>query len=169
MSKKALQLLPQSIRTAFTRETWHVPLSLFEAVLYEDRHGLTQLLEGGADSNAIDYIGRTPLHIAVASGDLEAAQILLEHGANPNFGTDKVWSAPPLFIAARGDFGVNPLHRKRFGKYTHMLRLLLRHNANPNPNSRGRMAMHVCAACGFTAGMEALLVAKALLHNSIFG
>ena len=159
--RKALRQLPQSIMAVFTPKTSSTPLSLHDAVLSKNRDGLRRLLGEGADPNNTDTIGRTPLHIAAAIGDLDAAQILLEYDADPNYGTDEIWAAPPMFIAARGDFGFNPFHRKRFGRYTKMLRLLLRYNANPNLRSGGHTPLHVCADCGFTAGMEALIEAGA--------
>jgi ankyrin repeat protein len=41
------------------------------------------LLEHGADPNAKDNAGRTPLHIAVYLGHVVIVKILLEHGADP--------------------------------------------------------------------------------------
>ena len=83
--KKTLQLLPQSIRTAFIREAQPAPLSLFEAVLYEDRRGLTQLLENGADPNARSDMGTTPLlEVAKIGSWLSAARLLVKHKANLN-------------------------------------------------------------------------------------
>ena len=83
--KKALRLLPQSIRTAFTREIRPAPLSLFEAVLYEDRHGLTQLLEDGADPNALSDVGTTPLlEVAKRGSWFSAARLLVKHKADLN-------------------------------------------------------------------------------------
>ena len=160
-AKKALRQLPHSIKAVFIRKPSPAPLSLFDALLLKNRNRLRQLLVDGANPNNTDYIGRTPLHLAVAMGDLNSAQLLLAYGADPNYGTAEIWAAPPLFIAARGDFGFNPLHRKRFGKYTQMLRLLLRYNANPNLSRGGHTALHICAGCGFTAGMEVLLEAGA--------
>ncbi len=83
--KKALQLLPQSIRAAFIREAQPAPLSLFEALLFNDRRGLTQLLEDGADPNARSDAGTTPLLEAAQRGSwLSAARLLIKHKADLN-------------------------------------------------------------------------------------
>ena len=42
------------------------------------------LIAAGADVNARDEYGVTPLHAAAANGNAEVARVLLENGANPN-------------------------------------------------------------------------------------
>jgi hypothetical protein len=55
-----------------------------------DRHVRAQmvslLLSAGADPNASVQFGGKPIRIAVRERDLDCAQVLLEHGANPNLG-----------------------------------------------------------------------------------
>ncbi|MDE2767101.1 MAG: ankyrin repeat domain-containing protein [Chloroflexota bacterium] len=53
------------------------------------------LLERGADIDARDNYGDTPLHTAIASDRLDVAVVLLENGAD---------------VDARDDFGDTPLH-----------------------------------------------------------
>jgi ankyrin repeat protein len=42
-----------------------------------------RLLEAGADVNAVQQAGFTPLHAAAMSGRLDLAKLLLDHGADP--------------------------------------------------------------------------------------
>ena len=72
------------------------------------------LLEQGADANAPDSIGSTPLHAAVETGKAELVKALLAHGADPNarlieapfvlkgdfVGRRRLVGATPLWLAA---------------------------------------------------------------------
>ncbi|CBF75998.1 hypothetical protein AN3513.2 [Aspergillus nidulans FGSC A4] len=81
------------------------------------------LLEHGADPNARNKQGKTPLCLAVTLGDLggygqlEIARILLEGGADPNIPAYCGWR--PLSMAAHD---------------TQLVKLLLEHGARPSPN-----------------------------------
>jgi ankyrin repeat protein len=47
------------------------------------------LLEAGADPNARRQGGFTPLHEAVTTCNVELAELLLAHGANPHLSNDE--------------------------------------------------------------------------------
>jgi ankyrin repeat protein len=64
-------------------EFWTTPLLwASEGLNIEDGSILRLLLERGADINAQNRIGRTPLYVASKGGVLEAVRLLLEHGAD---------------------------------------------------------------------------------------
>jgi ankyrin repeat protein len=52
--------------------------------VYAARHTalITLLIERGANLEALDSAGRTPLHCAAAEGHLENVRVLVDHGAN---------------------------------------------------------------------------------------
>jgi ankyrin repeat protein len=61
------------------------------------------LLERGARINTRDNVnGRTPLHWAVWWGNIQAVQLLLEHGADVN-ASDKSGKTPSQLISASSE------------------------------------------------------------------
>ncbi|MFZ8806797.1 MAG: ankyrin repeat and protein kinase domain-containing protein [Pyrobaculum sp.] len=76
-----------------------------------------ELLEKGADPNAQDYDGRTPLHTAASKGDVLIVELLLKHSADLNTQTK---------------FGYTPLHLAAMEGHVDVVRLLLEHGANTN-------------------------------------
>lgn len=66
---------------------------LINAASNGDLSELARLVAHGADINAADYDGRTPLHLAAAEGKEMAVSYLLNHGANPS-AKDR-WGATP--------------------------------------------------------------------------
>ena len=57
---------------------------LIQAVQSSSMNFLGQLIRGGANINAIDILGRTAAHHAVAQNNLDALQLLLDEGAEVN-------------------------------------------------------------------------------------
>lgn len=57
---------------------------LLEAVMVGNLEAIQEALDARAHVNAVDARGRTALFIALERGDLPAAHMLLEQGANPN-------------------------------------------------------------------------------------
>lgn len=71
---------------------------LMEAVEKSDQYELERLLKNGADVNARDQNGNTPLASAALLGDVEAVRLLLDHGAGVN--ARGSLGVPPLILAA---------------------------------------------------------------------
>ncbi|HVO97078.1 MAG TPA: ankyrin repeat domain-containing protein [Bryobacteraceae bacterium] len=88
------------------------------AALYADAATLAGLLKQGADPNARNDVKATALIWAAV--DLEKTRVLVEHGADVNAASDDFRT--PLMIAARRPGG------------SAIVKYLLDHGANPNPN-----------------------------------
>ncbi len=114
------------------------------AVLYANAATLAQLLKMGADVNARNDTNATAL--MWAAKDVDKTRLLVEHGADVNAKSDDLRT--PLMIAARKPGGVA------------IVRLLLEHGANPNPNPRADTAsspLLEAATAGDAASFELLL------------
>ena len=127
----AVEMLRKGDRTGFIKAVNADPVLLnargpegstpfMYAVLYTDVPMLTTLLKKGADPNRHNDANATALMWAV--GDMGKTRLLLEHGADVNAKSDDMRT--PLMIAARHP-GNAPV-----------VKLLLDHGANPNPNAK---------------------------------
>ena len=67
---------------------------LIQSAAINDMPQLTALLTSGVNANCFDYDRRTPLHLAVAEGHVEAAKLLLQYGARVD--TEDRWGSSPL-------------------------------------------------------------------------
>lgn len=73
--------------------------ALFHAIDMEDVPALREALAAGADVEAMDAKGNTPLHNAIVTGNAALTRLLLEAGADPN--RDNENSHPPLVLVAK--------------------------------------------------------------------
>ncbi|KAJ3443233.1 ankyrin repeat ph and sec7 domain containing protein secg-related [Anaeramoeba flamelloides] len=58
---------------------------LCQAVIENDSEKLKTLIEKGVDVNQKDYIGRSPLHLAIYHKSIDCLKILLDHGAKISY------------------------------------------------------------------------------------
>ena len=80
------------------------------------------LIQNGANVNAVDKNGLTPLYFAVKNNKVDLARILLDHGAN---------------IEALSMYGETPLHHAAKANFIDMAALLLQNGANVNAVDNG--------------------------------
>ena len=67
---------------------------LIQSAAINDLPQLTALLASGVNANCFDYDRRTPLHLAVAEGHVDAAKLLLQYGARVD--SEDRWGSSPL-------------------------------------------------------------------------
>jgi peptidoglycan/LPS O-acetylase OafA/YrhL len=87
-----------------------------------DAAAIGERLQAGADVNAPDRIGVTPLGWAAIRGDVDSARLLIEHGANLN---------------ARNRDGAAPLHSAAFLGRPAVVDVLLKSGADINARTHG--------------------------------
>ncbi|MBC7804540.1 MAG: ankyrin repeat domain-containing protein [Akkermansiaceae bacterium] len=124
--------------TASDAEALHIAASRGDAAQ------VVRLLESGADVEARDARGRTPLLVAAREGRADAARLLLEAGAAVDARGESMSITPLMASAQRGDVA--------------LVRLLLEAAADPNAAARNGAGVLARAVIGGN-----LVVAKALL------
>src|SRR5579883_623078 len=75
---------PPTVRARAQRETKPIAVELFTAIKNGDATAIRTLLDNGADVNARDAEGNTPLILASFYGSPECVELLIERGADVN-------------------------------------------------------------------------------------
>jgi len=140
---------------------------LHQAAAKGDLKKVRKLVEEGADVNARDNIGYTPLHYAASYGHLDVARLLLEEGADVNARDNAGWT--PLHWAAayghvdvarllvergadvnaRDNIGYTPLHYAASYGHLDVARLLIESGADINArDDRGRTPLDLAKELG---------------------
>ena len=101
------------------------------------------LLEKGAEIEAKDNDGNTPLHSASIREHLEVVKLLLEKGADVN---------------AKSNAGQTPLHSASMDEYTEVMKLLLERGSDVNAKDHdGRTPLHEASRHGHPEAMKLFL------------
>jgi len=113
-----------------------------------DIEAVKQHLAAGADVNAIDHEGNTPLHHAVYNDQTEIIRLLIDKGAEVN-GKRK---------AANHEKGVAPLHTATWRSTIETMELLIDNGADVNmKRADGAIALHYAVWFGLKEKAEFLL------------
>ena len=113
-----------------------------------DIEAVKQHLAAGADVNAIDHEGNTPLHHAVYNDQTEIIRLLIDKGAEVN-GKRK---------AANNEKGVAPLHTATWRSTIETMELLIDNGADVNmKRADGAIALHYAVWFGLKEKAEFLL------------
>nr|6MWQ_A Chain A, DARPin, Muscle-type aldolase chimeric fusion [synthetic construct]6MWQ_B Chain B, DARPin, Muscle-type aldolase chimeric fusion [synthetic construct]6MWQ_C Chain C, DARPin, Muscle-type aldolase chimeric fusion [synthetic construct]6MWQ_D Chain D, DARPin, Muscle-type aldolase chimeric fusion [synthetic construct] len=120
------------------------------------------LMANGADVNALDRFGLTPLHLAAQRGHLEIVEVLLKCGADVN--AADLWGQTPLHLAATAGhleivevllkygadvnaldlIGKTPLHLTAIDGHLEIVEVLLKHGADVNAQDKfGKTAFDI--------------------------
>jgi uncharacterized protein len=127
------------------------PLDVFDAAAVGRTRGLEELLDADPSlAQAFAPDGFTALHLAAFFGQEDAAQALLERGADV------------AAVARNPDLQVTPLHSAAAGGHIAIVKLLLEHGADPNARQGGGFTpLHSAAQNDDRESVEALLAAGA--------
>jgi len=104
--------------------------ALFDAAKAGNIEAVKQHLDAGADVNAKDGGGWTPLHYAAGNSHKEIAELLIAKGADVN---------------AKNDKGRTPLHRAAIFGHKEIVELLIAKGADMNATEGGWTPLHDAA------------------------
>jgi ankyrin repeat protein len=125
---------------------------LLDAVKSGDQATVRALIEDGAEVNAVEADGTTPLHWAAYRSDLAVAGVLVEAGAN---------------VTAANRYGVRPLSLAGVGGNAGIIELLLVAGADPNTvQGEGETALLTAVRTGKLEAVEVLLAHGADVNAS---
>ena len=143
---------PASAQTPPTHDETVAYTGLHAAVIGGSVAGVERLVRDGADIDARDGFGRTPLMVAAFRRDLAVARALVELGANVNALEHQSYDAITI-AAVQND--------------TDMLQLLLSAggNARAITSPYGGMALIAAAHLGHVEAVQALIAARAPLDH----
>lgn len=129
------------------------PSSLTQAVGSNDIPSVRLLVTYGVPVDGVDSDGNTGLLVAVATWSIDAARILLQHGADPEF-CPKDAELSPFVLAARQN-------------QVELLQLMLDHGANANAAlAKGDFPLNTCICQGVKAEVVAVLLAAGANPNT---
>ena len=119
--------------------------SLFQAVIEGNEASVKILLAEGAEVDARDEIGKTPLIIAADKGYFPIVQLLIQNGADVNAQHNLHWTAL-MFAAGNG--------------HSAIIKLLIENGANMNIVSKSDYTALILASAGGYAEIVNLLLEK---------
>ena len=118
------------IKEAYAETKKHKDPALPLAAEVENNDFTKALLAKGADINATNTVGMTPLHFAAEEGNVTFVKTMIANGANLNITTKH--------------YKETPLHRAVLKYRSEITKLLISSGANPNiPNTWGRIPLQV--------------------------
>jgi cytohesin len=110
-----------------------------------DAEAVKEFLAAGADVNAKDDNGWTPLHYAAGNGHKEVAELLIAKDADVN---------------AKTDIGRTPLHAAAYSGHKEIAELLIANGADVNAKRAGGVTPLYAATLGAHKEVVELLIAK---------